>query len=425
MSYNPPRGMRDFYPEEMARRNWLFERWRNAALRHGFEEYDAPVVETEELLTRKSGEEIVHQIYHFKDKSGRGLALRPEMTPSLARMIIARQGSLSFPIKWFSLPQCFRYERMTRGRKREHFQLNLDIIGEESVIAEAEVLSTALTALTDAGLTAKEFKVRLGDRSLLEKLFASTGIPTDHFLAVCLALDKRGKISDKEMAELLSGEGLDKRNIDKAFGLLAIQSMDEAEKLLDDPGPLDSMKQLFAYMADYGWADFLTFDLAIIRGLDYYTGIVFEAFDTQGKFRAIFGGGRYDNLLSALGGRTVPSVGMGFGDVVVWELLDHLGLGQVDAYRLDAYVGFMSETERSLAIQGAAKLRQAGLTVSLALKPQKPKKFFAAASKANARFACFAGPGEVEKGVLAVKNLASGDQATAPPDQLVKLVEQG
>jgi Rrf2 family protein len=152
MKYGPPRGMRDFYPEEMKRRTWLFNLWRRAALQHGFEEYDAPVVETEELLTRKSGEEIVHQIYTFKDKSGRALALRPEMTPSLARMIIARQNTLSFPVRWFSIPQCFRYERMTRGRKREHFQWNMDIIGEESVIAEAEILSTAITALKGAGL---------------------------------------------------------------------------------------------------------------------------------------------------------------------------------------------------------------------------------------------------------------------------------
>jgi histidyl-tRNA synthetase len=180
------------------------------------------------------------------------------------------------------------------------------------------------------------------------------------------------------------------------------------------------MKRLFAHMAYYGWADFLTFDLAIIRGLDYYTGIVFEAFDTQGKFRAIFGGGRYDNLLSALGGKTVPSVGLGFGDVVVWELLDHLKLGRIDAYRLDAFIGYMSEAEQAMAIQAAARLRQAGLSVSLALKPQKPKKFFAAASKAGARYACFAGPGEVEKGMLAVKNLKTGEQETAAPETILK-----
>ncbi|MBU0755655.1 MAG: histidine--tRNA ligase [Planctomycetes bacterium] len=424
MSYAPPRGMRDFYPEDMQRRNWLFDRWRGAARAHGFEEYDAPVVETEELLTRKSGEEIVHQIYTFKDKSGRALALRPEMTPSLARMIIARQGTLSFPLKWFSLPQCFRYERTTRGRKREHFQWNLDIVGEEGVIAEAEVLSTALTALTSTGLTADDFHVRLGNRTLLEKLFAAKEIPTDHFLAVCLALDKRGKISDEEMTKLLQNEGLDEKSVEKTFELLAIKTMEEAEKFLRDPSAMEDMKNLFAIMELYGWSEFLTFDLAIIRGLDYYTGIVFEAFDRKGKFRALFGGGRYDNLLSALGGQTVPCVGLGFGDVVVWELLDDLGLGKISQTTLDAYIGYMSEEECPLALQGAAQLRKAGKTVSLAMKPQKPKKFFAAASKTGARFACLIGPGEREKGVLAVKNLETGEQSEASPEALAAIMEK-
>lgn len=422
MNYGPPRGMRDFYPEDMRRRNWLFDLWRSAALRHGFEEYDAPVVETEELLTRKSGEEIVHQIYNFKDKSGRALALRPEMTPSLARMIIARQSALKFPLKWFSMPQCFRYERTTRGRKREHFQWNLDIVGEESVIAEAEVISCTLTALTGAGLDAGQFKVRVGDRTLLEKLFASTGIPTDHFLSVCLALDKRGKISDEAMAELLKNEGLAEENVNKAFQLLAINSLDEAKALLEDKAPLENLEALFSLMKDYGWAEFLEFDLSIIRGLDYYTGIVFEAFDTQNKFRAIFGGGRYDNLLSTLGGRTVPSVGLGFGDVVVWELLDHLGLGTSIAAGVDAYIGHMSDEEKGLAVQGAQALRRSGCSVALDLKPLKPKKLFSAASRAGARYAIYVGPSEREQGVLAVKDLETGEQESASPNDLPGMI---
>ncbi|MFH1999401.1 MAG: histidine--tRNA ligase [Planctomycetota bacterium] len=422
MNYGPPRGMRDFYPEDMRKRNRLFDCWRSAALKHGFEEYDAPVVETEELLTRKSGEEIVHQIYNFQDKSGRALALRPEMTPSLARMVIARQSSLSFPLKWFSVPQCFRYERMTRGRKREHFQWNLDIIGEEGAIAEAEVLSTALTALISTGLTADDFKVRVGDRRLLEALFNSTGIPTNQFQAVCLALDKRGKISDEAMAELLKDHGLSPESIDKAFKLVAIESMDEAEHLLKDPTPLDNLRTVFALMGNYGLAEFLVFDLSIIRGLDYYTGTVFEAFDTQRKFRAIFGGGRYDNLLSSLGGQTVPCVGLGFGDVVVWELLEDLGLGNVDQSSCNVFIGYMSEEEQNLAMKAAGALRKAGRSVMLALKPQKPKKLFASASKAGAGFAMFIGPSEREQNSLVVKNLIEGTQETVPLDQLAEKI---
>jgi len=410
--------MRDFYPDDKRRENALFSLWRSAALSHGFEEYDAPVVETEELLKRKSGEDIVRQIYNFTDKSGRALALRPEMTPSLARMIIARQSSLSFPIKWFSIPQCFRYERTTRGRKREHFQWNLDIVGEECVSAEAEVLSAAISALTAAGMTSEQFKVRVGDRGLLEKLFAASGVSTGHFGSVCLALDKRDKISEKEMTALLEKEGMAPESIDKTFVLLEIESVNDAAALMDSDEPLGEIRELFELMNSYGMEEFLKFDLSIIRGLDYYTGIVFEAFDVKGKFRAIFGGGRYDNLLSALGGRKVPSVGLGFGDVVVFELMDHLGIDIGRESRLDVLVGYMSEDEREIAMQGAAALRRNGLTVDLKLKPLKPKKLFSSASKAGAAFAVFAGHAEREKGVLVVKNLETGEQDTAEPERL-------
>lgn len=423
MNYGPPRGMRDFYPDDMRRLNRLFSIWREAARLHGFQEYDAPVVETEELLTRKSGEEIVRQIYNFTDKSGRALALRPEMTPSLARMIIARQNALSFPLKWFSIPQCFRYERMTKGRKREHYQWNLDIVGEESVIAEAEVLSAALYALKLAGLGPEHLKVRVGDRTLLEHLFKASGLPTEHFGAVCLALDKRGKISDEEMSDLLEKEGLPRGSVDKVFELLAVKSMDEAGTMLDDDSSLQDMLNLFALMDEYGWSDHLCFDLSVIRGLDYYTGIVFEAFDESGRFRAIFGGGRYDNLLSSLGGRRIPSVGLGFGDVVISELMDHLGLAMEDASGLDAVIGYMSAEERTMAVRGAARLRQAGKRVDLELKPLKAKKLFASASRARARFALYVGPSEREQGVLTIKNLESGQQDSVPPDKLIGFME--
>jgi len=424
MNFGPPRGMRDFYPEDAWKRNRLFSFWREAALLHGFEEYDSPVVETEELLTRKSGEEIVHQIYNFTDKSGRPLALRPEMTPSLARMIIAKQSSLSFPLKWFSIPQCFRYERMTRGRKREHYQWNVDIIGEESVIAEAEVLSTAITAIRKAGLSSSQVKVRVGDRSLLEKLFAASSIPLNKFTAVCLALDKRGKINDEQMTTLLKKEDLADSDVSKVFDLLAIETLDEAADALGGSEHLTQIKALFSMMEHYGLEDYLVFDLSIIRGLDYYTGIVFEAFDTERKFRAIFGGGRYDNLLSSLGGKTVPSVGLGFGDVVICELLDHLGLGLGSRRDLDVYMAFMTEDEKSLVLKGARRLREKGSSVSLQLSPMKPKKIFSSASKLGARFVVLAGPGEREQNVLKVKNLENGAQDMTSPEDLPALLER-
>ncbi len=419
MEFGPPRGMRDFYPEEMSRRNVLFSIWRQAANLHGFEEYDAPVVETEELLIRKGGEDIVRQIYRFEDKSGRKLALRPEMTPSLARMILARQSALSYPVRWFSIPQCFRYERMTRGRKREHFQWNLDIIGEESVYAEAEVLSTAVTALTLAGLRAGDFHVHVGSRALLGDLFEASGIPTVHFEAVCLALDKRDKLPPEETAGLLETEGLSKDQVDKVFELLDIDDLDGAAAFLGKPtAALDNLRELFSVMNDYGKGAFMKFDISIVRGLTYYTDIVFEAFDSGRKLRAIFGGGRYNNLVSDLGGSPVPSVGLGFGDVVVLELLDSLDRSLPEMPGPDVHIGFLSAEERSMALRGAGVLRNAGLAVNLGLKPQKAKKVFSRASKDKARFAIFLGPREREEGVFAVKNLVEGVQVEVKLDDL-------
>jgi len=377
-------------------------------------------VETEELLIRKAGEDIVRQIYGFEDKGGRRLALRPEMTPSLARMILARQNALSLPLKWFSIPQCFRYERMTKGRKREHYQWNLDIIGEESVFAEAEVLSAAIKALTQAGLKEGEFFVHVGSRALLGDLFTASQIPTGHFEAVCLALDKRDKLPPEAINELLKSGGFSELDIVRALKLLNIESLDEAAAFLKKgkSPALDAVARLFAVMHEYGLAGFLKFDISIVRGLAYYTGIVFEAFDAKRDFRAIFGGGRYDNLLSSLGGKRMPCVGLGFGDVVVVEILESLDRGMTAETRLDALIGFLSEEERSMALCGARALREAGLCTNVELKPQKAKKFFARAAKTGARFALFLGPEEREGGVYAVKNLADGSQETVPLEEL-------
>jgi len=421
MEFGPPRGMRDFYPDDMSARNTLFGIWRRAALLHGFEEYDAPVVETEELLIRKAGEDIVRQIYGFEDKGGRRLALRPEMTPSLARMVLARQNTLAFPLKWFSIPQCFRYERMTKGRKREHYQWNVDIIGEESVHAEAEVLSAAIKALITAGLREGEFCVHVGSRALLGDLFKASGIPTEHFDAVCLALDKRDKLPQDQIGALLQTGGLfDLEQIERALSLMKIESLEEAAAFLkkEKSTALEDVGRLFAVMSEYGLAEFLKFDISIVRGLAYYTGIVFEAFDAKREFRAIFGGGRYDNLLSSLGGRRMPCVGLGFGDVVVIEILESLGRTLAGETGLDAVIGFLSEEERTMALRGARALRAADLSVNVDLKPQKAKKFFAKAAKAGARFALFLGPEEREQGAYTVKNLADGAQETVPLAEL-------
>lgn len=411
MSLAPPRGMRDFYPEDYRPREALFNIWRWTSERHGFEGYDASVVETGELLKRKGGEEITQQIYVFEDKSGRELALRPEMTPTLARMIIARQGNLVFPIKWYTIAQCFRYERMSRGRKREHYQWNLDIVGEESIMAEAEVIGTAVDAMAKLGLTPDEFQVRVGSRALLGELFRAIGIGEEHFAASCLALDKRGKISDDETKKLLRDEGLSDEAIERVFQLLAIQNLSEAEKQLGEgSAAIADVWALFDLADDLGFGEYLTFDISIVRGLGYYTGIVFEAFDRAGKFRAIFGGGRYDNLLRSLGGRECTAVGLGFGDVVIQELLSDLGKIPAEQRSIECAVGYMTDECRSLAARTARRLRDEGAKVDLSTRPEAPKKFFKRADQIGAAEALFVGPDELESGDIKIKNMKTREE---------------
>lgn len=406
--------MRDFYPEDFRARDALFSAWRETARLWGFEEYDAPVVETLELLERKAGEEISEQIYAFQDKSGRGLALRPELTPSLARMIIGRQGALSFPLKWSAIAQCFRYERMTRGRKREHYQWNLDIVGEESVLAEAEVIGAAVGALRRLGLSQDDFRVRVGSRAVLSGLFEKSGIGPEHFTACCLALDKRGKQSDDEVRALLEKEGVGADDVARVFEMLSIRTLDEAAARLGEDGAgIAPLRELFRHAASLDFAGFLAFDLGVIRGLGYYTGIVFEAFDTAGRFRAIFGGGRYDSLLSALGGERMPCVGLGFGDVVVMEALAEVGKLPATSRGVEYAVGYMDEACRSLALQVAARLRERGKACDLALAAEKPKRFFSRADRCSARHAIYIGPDEAACGEFAVKPMQGGEARRA------------
>jgi histidyl-tRNA synthetase len=415
ISFNAPRGMRDFYPEDMRLRNRIFDAWRASASASGFEPFDACVVESLEVLERKAGEEIVNQIYAFKDKSGRDLALRPEVTPSLARMIVGRQGELSMPLKWFTVAQCFRYERMTRGRKREHYQWNLDIVGSDSIAAEAEILVTAMDALRRMGVPDDAYRVRLSSRELLSELLVALGIGAEQHAAVFLALDKRGKLPDDEIRALLSGEGLDDEACAKAFSLLEIQTLDDAAKLAGGQTPaIRAIQELFELLRIYGVAEQVVFDIAVVRGLAYYTGIVFEAFDCRGKFRAIFGGGRYDGLLATLGGKPTTAVGMGFGDVVVAELLADLQGDAANTSRDGVIIGYMTDGERAAATALAAKLRKRGDTVALQLAPQKPKAFFRTAAGSIFAEAVFIGPDDVAENSIKLKNLDTREETTLP-----------
>ncbi len=329
MPPKPLPGFRDFYPEQLADRTFVFETWRRVVQRYAFEEYDGPPLESLELYTQKSGDEIVTQLYNFVDKGDRAVALRPEMTPTFARMVGAKAQALRKPIRWFSLPQLFRYERTQKGRLREHFQLNVDIVGEADTLADAELLSVAIEIMRAFGLTAHDVRARVSDRRLLNALLEHLEIASVSWPLVYAVLDKLERqpreVSEGKLAEAgLSGPARD--------AVMGFASLD-FETLRARYGSSAAVGPAIAQFAEYlehatalGIAEWIQFDLTIVRGLAYYTGIVFELFDAVGEFRAICGGGRYDNLLGALAGVDLPALGFGLGDVVLTELLRGKGL---------------------------------------------------------------------------------------------------
>jgi len=406
--FSPPRGMRDFYPEDMTLRNAIFSIWRSVARSHCFQEYDSCVVEKLDLLKRKAGEEIVEQIYYFSDKSGRELALRPEMTPTLARMISARHNILKFPLKWFCIAQCFRYERMSRGRKREHYQWNLDIVGEPSITAEAELLTTASEALLALGLTKTEFIINVNSRKLLGEMMEKGGIAQQLWERLFLAIDKRGKIPEETLLAMLAEAGLTSAQIDYVFKILQINSLDEAGSIVGESSAgLKELRYLLELMNANGLGDVIKFDISVVRGLSYYTGIVFECFDSQRKFRAIFGGGRYDNLFSTMANRSLPAAGLGFGDVVITEILTEKGYKPPSDNIETIVIGYYSEEQTMLVIKLANAFRKRGKSVNLSLHSEKPSAFFSRAGSSGAQYATFVGPDEMKTGTLRIKNLAT------------------
>jgi len=423
ISLQPPRGTRDFFPEELRLREWLFAHFRSVARRFGFEEIDAPVLEHEELFTRKAGEEIIEQIYRF-ELHDRRLALRPEITPSVARMVAARRGSLRLPLRWFSIPQCWRYERMTRGRKREHYQWNMDIWGETAVSAEAELIAAIFHCLDRMGLPPEAVKVRVNSRALLEETLQQRVLRDrpEAFAALCVAIDKLDKIGADAVTQLLvdpaGSVGLDAARAEFVVGWLGLRDLDEAAKHAPPNSPAAAdLARLLELLDAYGVTDRVVFDASIVRGLAYYTGIVFEAFDANRSLRAICGGGRYDHLLETLGGPATPAVGFGFGDVVIAELLADRGALPDCTRELFAVVFPFGDAERPAAVRVARALRERDASVELVLGQPKLKRVLADADKAGARRVYMIGPDELSRGEVLVRDLASGEQTTEPiPD---------
>ena len=405
------RGTRDFYPEDMRLRNWLFDNFIAASLLHGFEEYDAPVLEQEELYTRKQGEDITQQLYNFQDKGDRKVALRPEMTPSLARMVMARAGALPLPIKWFSIPQCWRYERTQRGRGREHYQWNVDIWGTTEISADAELISVIVTFFEEMGLTSDDIVIRISSRKVLEEVLGSLGVEGDLFTKTCVIVDKMDKLSSEMIEEQLSELGHSSDVINKIQTILGIKDMDNLRSSLEDSSSaILELDTLFDLIDAYGMSEWVQFDASIVRGLAYYTGSVFEAHDREGKFRAICGGGRYDNLLSTLGGKDLPATGFGFGDMVIMEVLKEKGLVPELISGVDDIVIPLSPDLRDIAVRVAASLRLSDRTVDLVLEDKKIKWAFKHAERTGAKRLVLLAPDEWSRKMIKVKDLETGEE---------------
>ena len=419
-------GFRDFFPDETTLRNQIFTVWRDVAARYGFEEYDGPPLEPLELYTQKSGDEIVAQLYAFEDKGGRAVALRPEMTPTLARMVAQRARALKKPIRWFAMPQLFRYERQQRGRLKEHFQLNMDLIGEAGPLADAELIAASVDVVRAFGLTAVDFRVRISDRRVAQALLAAHGLTEPQIVAAYAQIDKLDRDPREELVQnLMRTAGLDDAAAARVLAVGDIRSMDALRAAVSDasidPDAVSPLVECVEALASMGLADYVAIDMSVVRGLAYYTGIVFELFDARRTMRAICGGGRYDGLLEALGGIDLPATGFGMGDVVLGELVRERGQASEVTGAVDLFLVAVTSEDVPAVLGLAHELRDAGRRVEYALKAQSVAKQLKLASARAASQAVLIGPDERARREALVRDLATGEETRMA---LSRLVEQ-
>ena len=400
-------GFRDFLPGDCAARNYIFAKWREVARRYSFVEWDGPVLEPTDLYQKKSGPEIVDQLFNFTDKGEREVALRPELTPTLARVIATHEREFKKPLKWFSIGQFFRYEKQQRGRLREHFQLNCDIIGETALAADIELVSLCIDVVRAFGLTAKDFVVRISDREFWTDFLRSQKIPAERWDEILQAIDKFGREPREKTAEKL--------------GRLA----DPVLRILSEGGKSEKLDRLVDGLRARGLGGFADVDVRIVRGLAYYTGIVFEVFDRAGKFRAIAGGGRYDNLIEQLGGGAVsmPALGFAMGDVVLGELIgetagarEAMHKATAAEQKLDIYIVIAKEERRADALAQTQELRDRGYRVDYPLTATKVPKQFQTAEDLGATVAFLYGD---EWPDVKVKTLATREETLVPHDEII------
>jgi len=410
-----PRGTRDFYPDLMVRQQWLFDLWRQTSLRHGFEEYDGPIYEHLDLYKIKSGEGIVSEIFSFEDRGGRDLAIRPELTPTLARMVAAKANALPRPVKWFSIPRMCRAERPQQGRLREFYQWNIDIVGSSEVLADAECMFVALDFLRQVGLGPDMIELRVNSRSIVAGLLQDAGIdPSRHdiFFAV---MDKFEKLSPAEFdayareQQVTDSELSAVKNILHVPDLTALSGLGKSDQRRIELAALQELQQ---YLNHFGIGEYFVYKPTVVRGLAYYTGIVFEIFDRSSKMRAIAGGGRYDNLISMFGGPAIPAVGFGMGDVVLMNLLEEAGkVPDLTPHHPPMFFVIDAETELfPIVLKITARLREKGIVADYAPKRQAIGKQLKYAANRRAQNVIIVGSETRDSNLITLKNLKTGKQ---------------
>ncbi|MFH0982090.1 MAG: histidine--tRNA ligase [Planctomycetota bacterium] len=422
MKFQAPRGMRDYYPDVMAARNWIVTRWHRVARRNGFEEYDGPIMEDLDLYRVKSGAGIVSELFHFQDRGGREMAIRPEMTPTLARMVAARAHALPRPIKWYCVPRLCRAERPQRGRLREFFQWNIDILGEDDVLADAECIFVAVDFFREIGLTPEQVVMKINSRAMLAALLRAHGFAEGQLDAVYAALDKRDKLAADEFQKAIDALGLSPAQselllrLGDAKGTEGLRMV--GELVGDDPEgvrQVAEVRRLFDLLADMGVGPYCLFDMGVVRGLAYYTGPVFEAFGKGGLQRAICGGGRYGDLLKTVGGPPMSGTGFGMGDVVLQEVLDDFGLrpelqSETTVFVVDADPKNPELFKRVLAI--TAELRRRNVAASYSYRRQPLGKQFKQANEKGARHVIIVEEHTLTDETVSVKDMLTGVQET-------------
>ncbi|MFH1615334.1 MAG: histidine--tRNA ligase [Planctomycetota bacterium] len=422
----PVKGTRDFYPPLMAKRNWIIDGWKKISARNGFEEYDGPIFEYLKIYQVKSGDEIVEQLFNMTDRGGRQLAIRPEITPTLARMVNQQISSLPRPIKWFSVPRLCRAERPQKGRLREFFQWNIDIIGVDNVLADAEVILCAVDYLRDIGLTAGDVVVKISSRKMLRSLLKEIGIEQNRLDSVYTILDKKSKCS-KEAFEALLAEQIanekQRRQVSELMDCTSLDMVGEAIKLGEEAqSAIRELRELFELLELMGIADYCAFDVSVVRGLAYYTSVVFEIYDRGVELRAICGGGRYDNLLKDFGGPAISATGFGMGDCVLGILLDEKGLwaDSVSTRQVDYYVVYAGADFQKEAVKITALLRRAGFGADFSYKGGSLSRQLKQAADADARKCIIVGSEYTDRGELIIKDMATGQQSSVRAVDLLR-----